>query len=114
MFAHHRTADDAAFEGVSVPGLRAEFYRRCDGDRVASVGRYSYGGRPVLLAWGYVDEEHCRYNAVHEPGLGWHPAVDGCPVVRLERAERGAVVGLSVQAPTGAWVTAGRSAVAAR
>jgi hypothetical protein len=26
----HRTVEDAAFEGVTVPGLSAEFFRRCE------------------------------------------------------------------------------------
>jgi hypothetical protein len=102
-FFLHRAVDDAALEGVAVPGLRAEYFRRDEGDRIATVGRYSYGGRELLLAWGFVDEEHCRHNAVRDPGGGWHPAVDGCPQVELIRDGQ-AVVGLAVRAPTGEWV----------
>ncbi|MDI6100276.1 hypothetical protein QLQ12_16850 [Actinoplanes sp. NEAU-A12] len=90
---------DAEFEGVAVPGLRADFYRRPDGDRIASVGRYSYQGRTVLMAWGYVDEEHCRQHAIHDPRAGWHAVVDGCPDVRLAG-------GFEVRTPDGRWLRA--------
>ena len=101
----HRTVADAPFEGVPVPGLRAEYFHRAEGDRVATVGRYSIGGRDLLMAWGYADEDHCRHNAVRDPAGGWYPAADGCPDVRLVRAGR-AVVGLAVRAPTGEWLRA--------
>lgn len=94
---------DASFEGVPVPGLRADFFRRVENGRTASVGRYSMCGRDLLLAWGYVDEEHCRHNAVRDPAGGWHPATDGCPEVELIR-DGPDVVGLAVRAPTGEWV----------
>ncbi|MEV0896146.1 hypothetical protein [Actinoplanes sp. NPDC049802] len=104
-----RSMPDAEFEGATVPGLRADFYRRPDGDRVASVGRYRYQGRDVLLAWGYVDEGHCRRHAVHDPDHGWQEAVDGCPEVRLVRDGDGPVVGFEVRAPGGRWLrTPGR------
>jgi hypothetical protein len=102
-FAPHRTDVDASFEGVPVPGLRAEFFRRDEGGRTATVGRYSIGGRDLLMAWGYVDEEHCRHNAVCDPEGGWHAASDGCPEVELIRDGRD-VVGLAVRTPTGEWV----------
>ncbi|WIM98987.1 hypothetical protein ACTOB_002615 [Actinoplanes oblitus] len=107
-FVAHRTEDDAAFEGRRVPGLRAEFFRRAEGDRIASVGRYSLGDRELLLAWGYVDEEHCRHNAVRDAAGGWHPAADGCPEVELITNGQ-AVVGLAVRASTGDWVRALRN-----
>ncbi|MEV6347104.1 hypothetical protein [Actinoplanes sp. NPDC051851] len=110
-YRFHRSADDAAFEGCEVPGLRAEFYRRPDGDRIASVGRYSYDGAELLMAWGYVDEEHCRQNAVADPAGGWHPVSQGCPDVRLVRAgddPDAPVVGLRVRAAGGGWIAVGR------
>lgn len=96
-FTPHRVAE-AEFEGETVPGLRAEFYRRPEGERIATVGRYLVGGRELFRAWGYVDEEHCRHSAVTG-----HPSVDGCPVVELERDTGGSVVGLRVRAPDGEW-----------
>ena len=102
-FIPHRTVLDAPFEGVPVPGLRAEFFRRAEGDRIASVGRYSIGDRELLLAWGYVDEEHCRHNAVRDPAGGWHRPADGCPVVELVRDGQD-VVGLAVRTPEGQWI----------
>ncbi|MEU4564449.1 hypothetical protein AB0F72_39225 [Actinoplanes sp. NPDC023936] len=105
-YAPHRTVTDADFEGTAVPGLRADFYRRAEGDRTASVGRYSYGGREVLMAWGYVDEEHCRRHAVHHPSRGWQPVTEGCPDVRVVRSGE-QVVGLEVRTPEGSWVRAG-------
>lgn len=102
-FATHRTVKDAAFEGVEVPGLTAEFFRRPDGDRVASVGRYSRDGRELLMAWGFVDEEHCRHWAARDPAGGWHPPADGCPVVTVLR-DGELVTGLAIQTPDGAWI----------
>jgi hypothetical protein len=100
----HRTETDAAFEGVAVPGLSAAFYHRADGDRVATVGRYSYDGRALLIAWGYADEEHCRHSAVRDAATGgWHRPTEGCPTVRVERAGD-EVTGLSVRTPAGDWV----------
>jgi hypothetical protein len=84
-FRLHRVADPADFEGVPVPGLSAQYFRRVDGGRLASVGRYRFAGRPVLLAWGYVDEEHCRFSAVRRGDGSWGPATAGCPVVRVLR-----------------------------
>ena len=104
-YAPHRSIADAGFEGTPVPGLRADFYRRPDGSRVASVGRYSYRGRDVLMAWGYVDEQHCRRHAVHDPARGWQAVVDGCPDVRFVHAGD-AVVGLEVRTPAGKWLRA--------
>ncbi|SNY54657.1 hypothetical protein [Paractinoplanes atraurantiacus] len=100
-----RSLTDAPFEGVAVPGLSAEFYHRPDGDRVATVGRYSCAGRDFLLAWGYADEPHCRKSAVHDETTGgWHHPTDGCPTVRVERAG-GEVVGLAVLTPAGQWLS---------
>ncbi|BBH70883.1 hypothetical protein ACTI_75680 [Actinoplanes sp. OR16] len=102
-YAAHRVENDAAFEGVEVPGLRAEFFRRPEGERVESVGRYTFDGRDLLLAWGYVDEEHCRHNAVVAADGCWQPPVDGCPQVELI-TDGQAVVGLAVRSPSGEWV----------
>jgi hypothetical protein len=104
-FVPHRTEEDAAFEGQRVPGLRAEFFRRPEGDRIASVGRYSLGDQELLLAWGYVDEEHCSNHAVRDRVGGWHPPAAGCPDVELIR-EGPVVVGLAVRASTGDWIRA--------
>ncbi|MET8147903.1 hypothetical protein ACIBSW_25125 [Actinoplanes sp. NPDC049668] len=115
-YALHRSMPDAEFEGTAVPGLRADFYRRNDGDRIASVGRYVFQGREVLMAWGYVDEQHCRRHAVHDPAAGWWPAVDGCPDVRFVRdgdSPGAPVVGLEVRAPGGAWLRAGGTLIGA-
>jgi hypothetical protein len=105
-YAPHRSTPDADFEGTAVPGLHADFFRRPDGDRIASVGRYSYRGREVLMAWGYVDEQHCRRHAVHDPTRGWQPVVEGCPDVRIVR-DGDEVVGLEVRTPEGEWLRAG-------
>ena len=95
----HRVVTDTPFEGTPGPGLRAEFYHRPDGDRVASVGRCSYAGRELLLAWGHVDEEHCRHSAVRDPDGSGHAATSGCPTIRVERT--GDVTGLAVRTPVG-------------
>ena len=106
-FVPYRVVTDAPFEGMPVPGLRAEFFRRAEGDRIASVGRYSMASREILLAWGYVDEEHCRRHGVRDPAGGWHAVTDGCPQVELI-TDGQAVVGLAVRTPAGDWVRARR------
>lgn len=100
-YVPHRTAENADFEGTVVPGLRAEFYRRPEGDRIATVGRYSYEGRAVLMAWGFVDEKHCRWHAVHDPVHGWQAVVDGCPDVRIEPDK------VEIRTPDGSWLPVG-------
>ncbi len=115
-YTPHRTVTNAAFEGIAVPGLKAEFFRRTQGERTASAGRYSLGGRDLLLAWGWTDEEHCSWSAVWDPAGFWHPATAGCPVVRVEREgpePDGPVTGLAVRAPSGVWISAGREPVPA-
>ncbi|MEU4236732.1 hypothetical protein [Actinoplanes sp. NPDC026619] len=87
--------------------MRARFFRRDEGGRTATVGCYYLGDREILRAWGWADEEHCRHHAVREPGGGWHPASDGCPVADVVRdGQAGDVVGLTVRTPNGEWVRA--------
>jgi hypothetical protein len=106
----HRIADDAELDGVRVPGLRAEFFRRAQDGRLASVGRYHYRGRELLLAWGYVDEPHCRYSAVRDEDGSWSDPVPGCPEVRTCGPD-GQVTGLAVRDARGRWVGERSSAV---
>lgn len=88
--------EDIDFEGEPVPGLRGSFYRRRD----ESVGVYSYAGREVFMAWGYVGEEHCRFTAVRRPDGSWAMPRSGCPQVRVLRAadDASAVTGVEVRA----------------
>ena len=102
----HRRVDDTRFEGVAVPGLHAEYFRRPEGARLASVGRYRYGGRELLLAWGYVDEPHCRYSCVRGPDGRWGTPTAGCPQVRVVRDNRGLVTGFEVRDEHGGWTGA--------
>ncbi|NUT36660.1 MAG: hypothetical protein HOV79_26700 [Hamadaea sp.] len=105
-YALHRTADPATFEGVPVPGLAARFYRRDEPGtgRLHSVGRYWLRGRELLMAWGYVDEEHCRFSSVRDERTGWGAVTSGCPIVELVRDGDGHVVGFAVQAADGSWI----------
>ncbi|WP_433717759.1 hypothetical protein ACQP2Y_26635 [Actinoplanes sp. CA-051413] len=116
-YTPHRTVTDATFEGVAVPGLRAEFFHRAEGERVASAGRYSLGGRDLLLAWGWTDEPDCRFSSVHDPDGFWHPETAGCPVVEILRdgaAPDAPVTGLALRTPAGQWITADRAPARAR
>jgi hypothetical protein len=116
-YTPHRTVTDAAFEDVAVPGLEAHFFHRPDGGRTASAGRYALGGRILLLAWGWTDEEHCSHHAVHDPAGFWHPETEGCPVVQVLRDGPGPdapVTGLAVKSPSGAWLTASHDRIPAR
>ena len=112
MFEPHLTVDDADLDGVTVPGLRAEFLRRPDGTRVATVGRYSHAGRELFMAWGYVGEDHCRYYAVRGVDGDWEAAQAGCPRVRVLRDRTDAVAGLAMRSATGDWLVAGFIAAA--
>ncbi|MET8153937.1 hypothetical protein ACIBSW_34800 [Actinoplanes sp. NPDC049668] len=112
-----RTITDATFEGVVVPGLCAEFFRRVEGGRTATAGRYSMYGRELLLAWGWADEEHCRFSSVRDPEGFWHPETPGCPVVEIIRdgeAPDAPVTALAIRTPTGQWVTTDRARVPSR
>lgn len=99
----HRTVRDAEFEGVAVPGLSAQFFRRTAGDRLHSVGRYRFAGRELLMAWGYVDEQHCRYSAVRGTDGAWGRPIRGCPQVRVLR-DGDTVVGFEVRDARGCWI----------
>lgn len=81
----YRIVEDIDLDGVVVPGLRGSFYRRARGARVHTVGFYEYAGSPLLMAWGYVGEEHCRFTALRRPDGSWGPARPGCPPVRMLR-----------------------------
>jgi hypothetical protein len=96
-FTPHGTRDEVVASGVVIPGLRAAFLRRPDGDRTETVGLYSYGSHQLFVAWGYVGEPHCRFNAVRRDGGGWHETRRGCPVLHPIR-EGDEVVGLTVLA----------------
>ena len=105
QFSAYTVIDDIDLEGMVVPGLRGEFLRREDGDRTATVVRYSYAGREVFRAWGYVGEEHCRYFAVLGPDGVWERPQAGCPRVRV-LADSTGVAGLALHSSTGDWLIA--------
>jgi hypothetical protein len=69
------------------------------------------------MAWGFVDEEHCRYSALCDVEGRWQPAVAGCPQVRVMRAgdrPDEPVTGLMLRDHRGRWVDADRVASGAR
>jgi hypothetical protein len=104
-FHPHAVIDDIDLDGVVVPGLRAEFLRREVDGRTAMLSRYSYSGREVFQAWGYLDEEHCRYFAVYGVDGRLEAAQAGCPRVRvLSDGER--VAGLALRSASGVWLIA--------
>ncbi|MDI1464915.1 hypothetical protein QEZ54_28490 [Catellatospora sp. KI3] len=82
-FRPHRTVPDIDLEGHVVPGLTGEFFRRPDGDRIATVGVYRYRGAELFMAWGFVGEQHCRWTAYRDDA-GWTAPHEGCPRVRRE------------------------------
>ncbi|MFC0533814.1 hypothetical protein [Phytohabitans kaempferiae] len=80
----HKVINDVDLDGVVVRGLRGSFHRRADGpvgSAVLTVGVYSYAGADLLMAWGYVGEPHCRFNAVRRADGSWEPPRQGCPPV---------------------------------
>jgi hypothetical protein len=105
QFRPYSVIEDIDLDGVVVPGLRAEFLRREVGGRTAMVGRYSYSGRDVFQAWGYLDEEHCRYFAVYGVDGRLEAAQAGCPRVRV-LSDGSAVAGLALHSASGVWLIA--------
>ncbi len=95
--------DDIDLDGVVVPGLRGEFLRREVGGRTAMLSRYSYTGREVFQAWGYQDEEHCRYFAVVGVDGRLERAQAGCPRVRV-LSDGTEVAGLALYSAGGVWL----------
>lgn len=95
----HRVTDEARVEGVALPGLSAAFYRRAAADGERSVGVYRHAGVEVLMAWGYVEEPHCRAHRVRDPDGSWGPARTGCPTVRPAGPDRPA----AVRTASGGW-----------
>jgi len=81
-FVWHKERAQVTARGTVIPGLRASFYRRDDGEGTQSLGLYAYQEHELFVAWGYVGELHCRYNAVHRDDGGWFPTRRGCPVLR--------------------------------
>ena len=105
QFRPYAVIEDIDLDGVVVPGLRAEFLRREAGGRTAMVSRYSYSGRDVFQAWGYLDEEHCRYFAVYGVDGRLEAAQAGCPRVRV-LTDGTAVAGLALHSASGVWLIA--------
>lgn len=95
--------DDIDLDGVVVPGLRGEFLRREIGGRTAMLSRYSYSGREAFQAWGYQDEEHCRYFAVVGVDGRLERAQAGCPRVRV-LSDGTEVAGLALYSASGVWL----------
>ena len=103
QYRPHRVIDDIPIGGVPVPGLRAEFFRRDLGDRVATVGRYRFVGREIFQSWGYAGEPACRFSALRGTNEEWEDARPGCPEVRaLSDGDR--VLGLALRSARGTWV----------
>jgi hypothetical protein len=98
----HRAVDAAEFEGVAVPGLSVRFLRRVHTGRVESIACYRHRGQELLLAWGFVDEAHCRWHSVHVDGE-WQEPRAGCPEVRVFK-EGQRVVGFAVRDGRGTWL----------
>ncbi|GAA2391460.1 hypothetical protein Cme02nite_13440 [Catellatospora methionotrophica] len=81
-YTPHRIAADVDLEGHVVPGLTGEFFRKPEDGRTATVGLYRYLGSELFMAWGYVDEEHCRWTAYRRTDGDWGAPHPGCPQVR--------------------------------
>jgi hypothetical protein len=77
----HRVIEDIDLDGTVVPGLRGSFFRRPCGVRTQTVGLYEYDESVLFMAWGYVDEEHCRFTALRRDDGSWQAPRPGCPEV---------------------------------
>jgi hypothetical protein len=103
-FAFHGIREQVTVKGTLIPGLRATFYRRPNGQQIETIGLYSVDAHDLFVAWGYVGEPHCRYNAVRHGGQdhdgdGWsfYATRRGCPVLEPLR-ELGGIAGVTVLA----------------
>jgi hypothetical protein len=98
-FEPYRIVDSVDLHGVVVPGLRAVYL--WNGKEIATA--YSYGRRDLFAAWGYDDEEHCRYFAVLGADGRWEDPQPGCPRARAIKIH-GRLLGVAVRSRTGVWL----------
>lgn len=98
-FEPYRIVDDVELHGVVVPGLRAEYLR--SGRKLATA--YSYNGNDLFVAWGYAEEEHCRYFAVVGVDGLWEDPQAGCPRARAIKIQ-GRLLGVGVRSRSGVWL----------
>lgn len=98
-FEPYRIVDDVDLHGVVVPGLRAEYLRR--GTRIATA--YRYRDRDLFVAWGYAQEEHCRYFVVLGADGCWEEPQAGCPRARAIKVN-GRLLGVGVRSRSGVWL----------
>ena len=95
-----------AWDGTLIAELRGAFYRRdADDGRVQTVAQYTVAQdadehEPAFVAWGYVDERHCRFNAVAREGGGWYDPRRGCPSIHPLWVD-GHLTGFTVATPEG-------------
>jgi len=85
--------DNYAYDGVSIPGLHQDVYQKEDGNRLLSVGIFSYKGQKAYLAWGYADEPHCSFHALLSEDSHVQEVRDGCPHVISVKNKTGEVGG---------------------
>ncbi|HCT75992.1 MAG TPA: hypothetical protein DGT23_05235 [Micromonosporaceae bacterium] len=81
QFNPHLIIADVDLEGTVIPGLTGEFFSREESGRTATVGRYSYEGSELFIAWGYRDEPHCAWTSYRSRSGCWTPPHQGCPRV---------------------------------
>ena len=92
----YRVVEDAPVWGVAVPGLRAVYWRRDHDGRTATVGVFTFQQLPVFMAWGYADEQRCRYHSFRTQDGGWEQPRPGCPRIRAIQHD-GTVTGLQLR-----------------
>ena len=68
---------------VRNPFLRPVTLSNRHGGR-ATAGLYAYQGVEIFVAWGYLDERHCRFHAFRSADGDWEPPQPGCPRVRAQ------------------------------
>jgi hypothetical protein len=82
LYILNKVIQDVDLEGVPVPGLIGNFYRRPEAGRTGTAGVYLLAGQELFISWGYADEAHCAWTA-YRSGGGWTIPHQGCPRVRL-------------------------------
>jgi len=87
-------------EGERLPGVTAKFFKRKKAGREESIGVFSYKGQKLYSAWGYIDEPHCRLNAVTKDNDIWYAARNGCPQIKTKKDKK-RTVGFTIKTKQG-------------
>ncbi len=96
LWTFHHAKETYQYNGVVIPDLKQEVYRRFLNTEELSVGVFTYRGVYAYIAWGPLREVHCAYHAKLNEFGNIHNVIEGCPVVMPIRSEDDTVVGFTL------------------